>query len=123
MHEVCNLYCHGTEHALLVTGYPETTFEQFEVYALSFQGILREAKPVLEIDITTFEPQWNFDVNTQQYTFISTLPVGVIVWRLRIDFAHVTQWPPYPKSVVSAPRKQRWMTRAWAWWTQRQSPA
>jgi hypothetical protein len=106
----------GAEHAILVTGHPEITFEAFATYAASFGGILRAATPALEANLSQFQPDWNFNTEIQTWTRLQAFGPGTIVWRLQIDCTDVTTWPPYPEDVPEEWEKARPVSRVWGWW-------
>jgi hypothetical protein len=112
LHAACNYYCQGTEHALLVTALPETSFEVFACWAATFQGRLRHAAPA-EARPVTCTPDVHFDAETQVYTRSRQLPPGAIVWRLHIDFAEATHLPDL--SALAHGHRCSLLRRAWGW--------
>ena len=119
MHTACLWYCHGNEHAMLVTALPTIPHHALAAFATTMGGRLRSASPAPEADPTTYRPDLRFDVDTGAMTSIDTHPPGVIVWRLQIDFVQGLPRRFLPPAVGQATRRQGVLRRLHHWFITR----
>ena len=120
-HASCSWYCHGTEHAILVTALPTVPLTALAACATAMGGCLRAARPAPEVDPATYRPEWDFDARTGMFTLIATHPPGVIVWRLQIDFVPGHPRPLLPPAGSQATRRQSVLRRLHHWLTSRRT--